>query len=164
VFLPPPAVPQQDDPLPARWHGTAVQLRNSGAWIQRGTLLGYVGDPSDLTISAGVREDDVEFVSKGQQVEFLPQAGNAKGVSAVVASVERLEAKSLPAQWAIAGLASGQPTQDGLLPNAVTYFVRIRLNAGDDTPPSLYSVGRVRIHTRPASLLQRFLRYLRQTF
>ena len=164
VFLPPPAVSQQDDPLPERWHGTAVQLRNSGAWIQRGTLLGYVGDPSDLIISAGVREDDVEFVAKGQQLEFLPQAGSASGVSAVVESVERLEAKSLPAQWAIAGLASGQPTEDGLLPNAVTYFVRIRLNDRDGVPPPLYSVGRVRIHTRPASLLQRFLRYLRQTF
>lgn len=164
IFLPPPAVLQRDDPLPARWHGTAVQLRNFGAWIQRGTLLGYVGDPSNLTISAGVREDDVEFVSSGQHVEFLPQAGRVSSVAAVVESVERLEAESLPAQWAIAGLASGQPVEDGLLPNAVTYFVRIRPKDRNDLPPSLYSVGRVRIHTRPVSLLQRFLRYLRQTF
>ncbi|MDG1893772.1 MAG: M50 family metallopeptidase [Fuerstiella sp.] len=164
VFLPPPAVPKQNDPLPEHWHGTAVQDRNTGAWIQRGTLLGYVGTLADLTVSAGVSEDDVEFITKGQRVEFLLQAGSASSVSAVVESVERLAAKSLPAQWAVAGLASGQPTEEGLLPNAVTYFVRIRLDDCAGAPPPLYSVGRVRIHTRSASLLQRFLRYLRLTF
>jgi len=164
MFLPPPAVPRRDDPLPAHWHGTAVQNRNSGAWIQRGTLLGYVGEPFDLTISAGVHEDDVEFVCQGQQVEFLPNTGSTYGISAVVESVERLEANSLPVQWAIAGLASGQPTEDGISPNVVTYFVSIRLNDRVAVPPPLYSVGRVRIHTRSASLRQRFLRYLRQTF
>ncbi len=164
VFLPPPAVPRRDEPQPVHWYGTAVQNRNSGAWIQRGTLLGYVGEPFDLTISAGVNEDDVEFVSRGQQVEFLPHAGSTNGISAVVDSVERLEANSLPAQWAVAGLASGQPTEDGISPNVVTYFVRIRIKEGGAVPPPLYSVGQVRIHTRSASLRQRFLRYLRQTF
>ncbi|MDG2129521.1 MAG: hypothetical protein P8K08_16095 [Fuerstiella sp.] len=164
VFLPPQAVPRLDDSLPERWYGTAVQSRNAGAWIERGTLLGYVGDPSDVTVSAGVREDDVEFVTKGQQVEFMPQAGSAGSFSAVVEAVERLEANALPSQWAIAGLAGGQPTENGLLPNAVTYFVRIRMNESSGAPPPLYSVGRVRIYTRPASLLQRFLRYLKQTF
>jgi len=164
VFLPPPAVPQRDDPLPAHWYGTAVQNRNSGAWIQRGTLLGYVGEPFDLTISAGVHQDDVEFISKGQHVDYLPHAGRASGSSAVVESIERLEANSLPSQWAIAGLASGQPTEDGISPNVVTYFVRIRLDDRVGVPPPLYSVGRVRIRTRSASLRQRFLRYLRQTF
>jgi len=163
LFFPPPAVSRIDDPdLPEFWHGTATD--NIGAWMNRGTLLGYLGQPTDVLVLACVPEDDVEFLKPDQAAEFLAMSGGAQVVTGTVAEVSTVEARTLPAALGVSGLTSGRLTESGVEPLQPTWFAAVRLKFAADSMVPLYAVGRVRIVTEPASILQRLQRYLRQTF
>ena len=166
TFLPPPAVPRQErSDLTEFWNGTAVTNRNTGAWMTRGTLLGYVGNRSEVEVMACVSEDDVEFLQPGQSVQFLPVSGGAAPTAGRVKDVATLRSTTLPTNLAISRLVNGRPTADGIEPIEVTYLVTVALTElSDQVPPALYSVGHVRIQTRSTSLFRRVQRYLRQTF
>lgn len=165
TFFPPPAVAVQERiDLTQFWDGTAVTKRNTGAWIGRGTLLGYVGGDSDVELLACVSEDDVEFLSAGQAVQFLPASGGATSIAGVVKNVATLSSSTLPTNLAVSQLISGRPTADGVAAVEVTYLVTVSLDKDNTVPAALYSVGHVRIQTRASTVFRRIQRYLRQTF
>lgn len=164
VFLPPPETPEQTGTdLPKLWSGAAADSANQGAWIERGVLLGYIGDRSRLQIVACVGENDIEYVRKGQTAEFSSRTGG-RTVEVHVNDVGQLHAETIPMPLAVAGLMSGQPGDTGVVPSATTYFVTADPDSTAGSVPPLYSVGRIRINTEPVSIITRLIRYLRQTF
>ena len=166
LFLPPPAVDREvQSDLREFWNGTAVSYHNTGAWISRGTLLGFVGLESDVELLVCVSQDDVDRVRIGQRAKYLASSGGADAIIGVVTEVATLESTVLPENLAVAGLVNGRPSADGVEPLEVTYVVTVTLSTGgEQLPPALYSVGHVRVDTEPNSLWRRFQRYLRQTF
>lgn len=166
VFLPPPAVNSPQDPdLPEFWRGIPARTRNLGAWIPRGTLLGYIGQSTDVVLLAYVPEDDVDLLQAGQKAVFLSDSGAAQVQSATVTEVSSMEAQRLPEHLGVAGLVSGQMTEAGMIPVNSVWLATIRLKAGQDQPPApLYGTGHVRIQVASASVSARIHRYLRQAF
>lgn len=166
VLLPPPRVPAQlDDRLPQLWHGNPLDPENSAAWLPRGTLLGYAGDRRDVRLLIAVGEDKVQLLESGQRFDFLSSGSATTSTSGKLQSVVSLPSEELPVSFAIAGFVNGRAEADVVRPADVTYSASGQLNLVDSRPPpALYSTGRVRIEVQSASLLQRLLRYLRQTF
>ncbi|MEQ9407793.1 MAG: hypothetical protein RIK87_08695 [Fuerstiella sp.] len=166
TFLPPPATgPPRRDDLPELWHETPADPVNRSAWVERGTLLGYVGASEDIQILVYLQEDDVNFVRPGQTTTFFQPGIDNQRAGGVVTAVDPMETEQLPLQLAIRGLVNGQPEGDTLRPAAVTFPATVSLNnVSKATTPALYSTGYVRIRVNSMSVFRRFVRYLRQTF
>lgn len=166
IFLPPPATePISRSDLPKQWSGTPVDAQNTDSWIERGTLLGYVGDPRNAKLVACVTEKDIEAIAIGQPVSFYLDGGGSQTIAGHVSEVSRIPIDDVPKSLSVAGLVTGKPTSGGLVPVETSYFVIILPDKESGVAPhALYSVGRVRIGIRKSSLLQRFSRFLRQTF
>lgn len=165
-FLPPAAVSRQTrDDLPELWHDTPAQAYNLGAWIERGTTLGYQSTDSQRRLEVFVTEDCVEYVQPQQSVQFRPGAGGVGLQHGKVVNVAPLQSKTVPAQLLNQKLVSGRMEGDSVRPSAVTFAVDVELSpTTNQHPAALYSTGEVRIRVASASLATRFLRYLRQTF
>ncbi len=165
VFMAPPAVPRQiHQDLPVTWSGTPADSQNRQTWIKRGTLMGYLGQPSQVQLLVAVSENDIEFVQSGQSVQFLTPERSGPSLTGVVYSVSQVEAEELPIQFSIAGLVSGTPREQNLKPANVTYLATVSLSDSTAVPPAFYSTGQVRISVAPSSLAARLQRYLQQTF
>ncbi len=166
VLFPPPFEPQQrSDDLPQQWFGTPLDPSNSGAWLQRGTLLGHVGRPDEVHLIVAVGEDDVQLLQPGQSFQFLSTGAAVGSKNGLLKTVSRLEEDQWAEQLGIAGLVNGRIERESLRPANVTFPVLAILSEQSaGSPPALYSTGRVRIKVASASILQRVLRYLRQAF
>lgn len=164
IFLPPPHVPrEQRSDLPEHWSGIPAAEVNRGAWIERGTLLGYVGLPTDTELHVALTEQEIERIRPGQTVRF-GRPGQSRLYPGTVTTVSEVPSERLPSTLLISGLVDGRMEQDAVIPANVTYPATIELDqTGLPTVP-LYAVGQVRIQTKPASVWQRVVRYLRQTF
>lgn len=165
TFLPPEAIarPNRTD-VQGTWHGRSADAANQGAWIERGTLLGYVGERSEVSLLVAVDEGDIEFVRRGQSLVFSPAVDAEVRRTGRVEDVGLLESRELPLQFAASRLVAGRTTESALVPSAVTYLCTATLTGRIGGPPSLYSTGRVRINVASASILDRVVRYLKQTF
>ena len=165
TFFPPPVTPRQDrSDLPEFWHGTPIDSSNVGAWIERGTLLGYIGEASDAQLLVAVSEDDVDFVIVGQAVKFLTGDGNFNEVAGKVTSVSQVEAESVPLPLSAAGLMSGRVVGNSLQPSEVTYIATVAMDKTSNVTPAFYSTGKVRIRVASSSIGDRIVRYFRQAF
>lgn len=174
MFLPPPIRPQvRKTDLPEFWHGLPATESNRGAWIERGTLLGYVGQPTDIEVHVALTENEVEFVQPAQTVSFAV-AGVQQIFDGQIVDVSSVPTEELPRSLMVAGLVDGRLQGQTVQPADVTYLatVKLQLDVGNHQamgqsstlPPPLYAAGRVRIQTAATSLWQRAERYLRQTF
>lgn len=166
TFVPPPARPQQQrSDLPKLWHDTPAAIANTGAWIDRGTLLGYVVDEWEIQVTACVEENDIENIAAGQLVTFFCTTSDTTKMVGEVVGVSRLPVEGLPESLSAAGLISGEQTPEGLKPQQTSYIVTVQITPGNTgAAPAFYSVGQVRIQVGRLSLLQRMTRFLRQTF
>ena len=145
-----------------RWYGLPGEPINSGAWIERGTLLGSVGDPTHVRLQIAVSERSIQLLKPQQTLTFFRE-GSASVIPGTLDSVSPLESETLAPQFAVTGAVAGQATVDSLRPAETTYIATAELT-GDDVATGLYSVGFVRVQLEHSSLLSRFVRYLRQTF
>ena len=163
ILLPPPVrSPIQRTDLPELWYGLPGEPINSGAWIERGTLLGSVGDPTHVRLQIAVSERSIQLLKPQQTLTFFRE-GSASVIPGTLDSVSPLESETLAPQFAVTGAVAGQATVDSLRPAETTYIATAELT-GDDVATGLYSVGFVRVQLEHSSLLSRFVRYLRQTF
>ncbi|MEZ6125764.1 MAG: hypothetical protein R3C49_21680 [Planctomycetaceae bacterium] len=165
ILLPPTArTPPADSDLPEFWQQLPLDSVNRQAWIQRGTLLGYVGEVSDQVIECCVPQHQIDFIRPDSAATFLQQSGGASPNSAVVTLVSSLSAPELPRHLAAGMLISGRETPTGIIPAEPTWIVALKLNPSPPGGVPLYAVGSARITTRPISIFGRVLRSLRQTF
>lgn len=166
TFVPPPTRPKQTrTDLPQLWHDTPVSDANTGAWIERGTLLGYVIDDWDIKVFACVGEKDIENVAVGQAAAFFCTTSEVSEMTGEVVSVSRIPATTLSESLSAAGLITGEQTSEGLKPQQTSYIVTMQFAPDQKSAaPAMYSVGQVRIQVGRISMLKRMIRFLRQTF
>lgn len=165
-LFPPPNVERVTrTDLPKLWSGTPLEQKNTNAFIERGTLLGYVGDEWEVKLLACVTEKQIEGLLPDQTVLFRCQCGEAVDIAGRVTEVSRVPIEGLPKALSVSGLVAGEATASGLKPAETSFYVVVALDANQQSiPPALYSVGHVRIGVKKSSMLQRFTRFLRQTF
>jgi putative peptide zinc metalloprotease protein len=72
TVLSPPMVPKRPDPtnqqLP-NWTGTPLEKSNLGAFLEPPALYCQIGDPGKWEVNIVIEQDDIEFISVGQQVK-----------------------------------------------------------------------------------------------
>ncbi len=167
VLLPPRTVNvSRSDVLPEFWSGLPLDVRNRRAWVDRGTLLGYVGEPdTSCVVVAQVDEEHIGLLRPEQSVEFLATGGGTVPHRGIVERIAPQRTDSVPEELLAAGLAGGVSDGGKLRPAFVTYDVTVRLASPADQPVTpLYCSGRVRIRTDPVTLLSRITNYVSRTF
>lgn len=147
------------------WSGQPLSSTNLGAWIERGTTLGYVQRDDRATITVWVPQQVVQNIHPGQEAKFRLSAGQAIAWNAIVETVSRFPVEILPLNVAMTGEVSGEFNDDGFRPDDVYFAVTIRLEGKDDgISLPVNGVGLASIQRDDRSIAARFYEYLRRTF
>ncbi|MEZ6060855.1 MAG: HlyD family efflux transporter periplasmic adaptor subunit [Planctomycetaceae bacterium] len=164
VLLPPQErVPQPDGRQLSSWTGLPLTHQNRNAHLDRGTVLGHIGDPRELWVVAFVDEAEVEFVAPGSLTTVASLSGANERFQTIIEEVSQETADSVPIQISVAGLNKWRRAPHDAAPPL--FRCSGVLTVRDSQPvPNLYSVGQVRIHGAERSLLERLRRYLARTF
>ena len=166
--LPPPARVEnresqtQVSELPS-WSGTPLDEANRGMTLDAGIELCQVAPSDRFEALLAIDQNDVEFVSVGQQVELLVDhvadhklQGTIVEIAEVDLSIaprELLEHPDFPTRLGTDGVAR---------PVSTAYQARVRLD-GDESL-QLRGTGRAKINALPMSLASRVRRFLSRTF
>ena len=149
----------QDDQA---WQTEALSDHNAGIWLERGTLLGYVGQPWDCHTQVVVSESQISQIAVGQAVSVC-LAGHETLLSGEVTDVSREPLRTVAEELVVAGVVSAQSDEGGVRPLETLYAVTVSLKP-QGVAPALYQVGTARIQTPPQSLLTRFVKFVRASF
>ncbi len=164
ILLPPQKRFEQTQPRQlSSWQDVPLDRRNQGAFLDRGTVLGWVGDPRELQVVAFVDEAEIEFVTSGSLCVVEPLSGPGRTFQTIIGEISQETADAIPAQVTVAGLNSWQRPPHAAAPPVFRCASVLSLDDGDAVP-ALYAVGRIRIQGAERSLLQRIRRYLARTF
>jgi putative peptide zinc metalloprotease protein len=71
VIAAPPQERKSDAVHLASWSGSPLEARNQGAWVEPGTVLCIVGNPSKPAVLVTIDERDVAEVQPGESVRIL---------------------------------------------------------------------------------------------
>lgn len=138
---------------------------NSGAWLDEGTLLGYMDGDNPPTVTAWVSEESVQRLKPGQAARFRLNAGDASAVDCVVQNVSRFPSDLLPLHLTFANQIPGEATEAGLRPLRKHYAVTLEVaNHEGARELPLMGIGTAGIAVEPESLASRFYEYLCRTF
>ncbi|MCA9260416.1 MAG: HlyD family efflux transporter periplasmic adaptor subunit [Planctomycetales bacterium] len=72
-----------------QWHGDLLDMRNRGAWVESGSLVGMVGDPRRVVVQAGVDQADAPAIREGLAVRIVCEDQPTHVWEGVVRSVSR---------------------------------------------------------------------------
>jgi len=146
------------------WQGGLLEPRSRGAYVERGTLVCQVADPTRLEASLVVDQADIPFVRLGQIVRLKLDSQPGRVIRGTVVEVARTDLKVPPPELAASGDLPIQRDARGTPRLAVpSYQVRVALEAA---PPGLLpgARGQAKILAGPRSVGARLLRALSQTF
>ncbi|MGC3967802.1 MAG: hypothetical protein QM775_10650 [Pirellulales bacterium] len=87
-FLPPAVKPNRHDPraLPV-WSRRPLEQENLGAYLEAGTIVGYVGDATRLEAVAEADENDVQAVEIGAEATLMIDVAGGRTVGGRVIEV-----------------------------------------------------------------------------
>jgi putative peptide zinc metalloprotease protein len=141
----------------AQWHGSPLDARKLGAWIEPGTPLAIVAAPGEWIAWAGVPQADVPVVEIGQPVRLLADQGPTNILTGRVAHISRTAhaAKRQP--------SDRRAAQASLLGDDAYHVVEITLDQAD---PALLpgARGAAKIATYHTTIGDLVLLHLRRTF
>jgi hypothetical protein len=161
---------QHDQELGLRgWEGNPLDLQNLGAWIEQGTLLGWVADLSAWNVECFVGESDVLQIRVGAAARLRFDQRPNNELTGRVMKIDPQPLTEVPRT--IRG-DSRFPTRirgdRAVVPEETTYRVTIELQTAPadfpTQPASHESLASVRIESTPKSFFERSIRYIRQTF
>ena len=149
VIAPPDMEPEasQDEQL-ASWSGSPLEVRNRGSWLEPGTVVCTVGDPTQLKLLVAVDQVDVPEVQVGQRVRILVES----------APVRVLEGKVLD----VARRATRAKTSPSSVDPSKYHLVQVELSEQD----ALLTVGSraiAKIESYRSTLGQMMIRSVRKT-
>ncbi|MBL8814666.1 MAG: HlyD family efflux transporter periplasmic adaptor subunit [Planctomyces sp.] len=131
-----------------KWDGTPLQSINRGAHIEAGTLLGYVGDATDIFAEFEIDPAQISRIRVGQHAEFQPIGAAGRQYRGIISQIDRLERSTA---------GNGE--------SGTGWRVKMEISIAEgETPPLLYSEGRIRIWTEPEAAIRRLTDYLKVTF
>lgn len=166
VLPPPEQKEQKPDRQLASWHGTPLQERNRGAYLQEGTLFCQVGDPRKMEAVLVVDQADIDYVRKNDHVDIKLDEMPLDELRGEVIEIANEPLRTVPRH--LGNKQGGElatKTDDAGVerPMNTSYQVRVPIDDSEGLL-RLGLKGRARIHTRPQTLGHRFWRFIAQTF
>jgi putative peptide zinc metalloprotease protein len=164
TLLPPEVTKdERHDRRMSRWHGTPLSTKNSGATMERGTLLGFVGQPGEYRVLAVLSEEQVEQIAAGQKAEMMSLSGDRSTVTTTIAELSMMSTDALPQcllaqaenQWLL--------SKPGSVTNNVPVVSCLVTVDGDSSQQRLYSDGLLKVEGVSLSLGAHLSRFLRTT-
>lgn len=145
------------------WDGHPLEERNRRAFLEKGTVLCLVGDPSALEAVLVVDQSNVEFVEVDQRVYLRFEEMPSAGVEGTVVELAAIDLDVIPPQLrqhvdVPVVMEDGRPR-----PLSTSYLARVKF-AEDAPRVPIGATGRAAIEVAPRSIAQRFVRFVRRTF
>jgi putative peptide zinc metalloprotease protein len=149
---------------PRSWSNWPLEKINHQVWVNRQTLLGWVGSPDDFRATAVVPQTMVDLIADGAAVRLQFHSAPGEESSGTVQTRQTLPAETIPRELAKRGLVNASVSDPGK-PAETSFAVSIANAADSDGfPAPLYSTGTARIECPPRSFAWRLWRYLCYTF
>jgi putative peptide zinc metalloprotease protein len=164
TVIPPPAVRRAAvERQLVSWSGTPLEERNRQCFLERGTLLCIIGDPSRHETLVYVDGADVGLLSEGQRVRLQFEVGPAATLTGKVVEVAQRVVAEVPIEFvADSELASRADETGHRRPLRPTYHVRVSLDDSTAARLVIGARGWAKIEVEPQTLGQRIRRALRQ--
>jgi putative peptide zinc metalloprotease protein len=148
----------------ATWSGSLLDEPNNGAYVEPGTLVCLVGDPTQLMAVMLVNDTDVKRLQPGQKARLRLEQLPGEVIAGEVIDVARHEVQN--ADNAVAGRANLDSLFAGAVPPEQAgslYQARVKFDA---RPESLVIGGRgeAKVAAERITLARLILRYFAQTF
>lgn len=156
-----PAPFEKDELIP--WHGLPTDQRNTGAFLDTGTLLCSIGEPDCLRAVVYLAEKDVQLVRQGYPVQILLEQSRHIILEGTVQQIDAAKLEVVPPRLAVLGTIPNIEKNDAARPVETYYRVEIALS-DSPIPLTIGTRGRAKITVAPSSLAQRALRFLSRTF
>ena len=169
-LLRPELVPKESgaDGLLVGWHGTPLQPRNRGAFLDQQTLVGRViPDMTKMNAVLAIDQSTVEFIRSGQSVELLidqlPDRLLTAETSEHVSPVQMVAVpKALSSQFG-GSLITNKNSHGDDVPMSATYMVNVPL-ANPDGVIQPGSCGTAKIRVGSQTIGRRIWRLICHTF
>jgi putative peptide zinc metalloprotease protein len=165
LVMAPPEVPDRasSDGRLSAWAGLPTEGENGECFLERGTLLCLVGDPSRQEAELFIDETDVEFVRIEQRVRMQFAVAPTAIVTGRVVEIAKRNILTVPNELAAQQDLANRPDASGSRrPVRTSYSVRVRLDE-HDVNLLAGSRGRAKISVEPRSLAKRLVHALRRT-
>ncbi len=169
VLLSPPEVANENPESGklGRWHGTPLEPRNLGAWIDRQTLIGrVVSDLGQMEAILAIDQSEIEFVQSDQSVELLVHQLPAVLHQSVTRTISPTKMLNVPKQLSSrhGGNLLTRVDADGKdVPESTTYLVSVLLdNPGHKIVAGSTGVAKIRVGSQ--TIGQRLWRWAGRTF
>jgi putative peptide zinc metalloprotease protein len=168
-LLAPPVVEPKDSDSSTldRWHGTPLESRNIGAYLEQSTFVGQVvTDMKQLEAVLAIDQSDVEFVRPEQPVEMLVRQLPLRVFASVTQQISPSEMKSAPKPLSsrYGGDIVTTIGRDGAdVPQSTKYRVSVPL-ANPDELIFPGSTGVAKIRTGSQTVGRRIWRLVSRTF
>jgi putative peptide zinc metalloprotease protein len=98
TVLPPPALPQREDPegqLPT-WSGTPLEPETRGAHLEAGVLFCQIGDPKKMEAILVIDQSEIDFVQPDQKVDIKLQQLPHDTLHGRICEIANLDLKNIP--------------------------------------------------------------------
>ncbi len=156
-----PAPSENDQLIP--WHGLPTDQRNTGAFLETGTLLCSIGEPDCMRAVVYLAEKDVQLVRQGDPVQILLEQSRHTILEGTVQQIDASKLEVVPSRLAILGTIPNIEKNEVARPIETYYRVEIALS-DSDAPLTIGMRCRAKITVAPSSIAQRVYRFLGRTF
>lgn len=166
VVFPPANVPE-----PAQrsrelhgWSRTPFDARNTGCWLDAGTVFCTVGRAREFEALLVIGQSEIELVAAGQSVRLKLDQLPGRILEGNVTEVSAVNLESIPPE--LVGARDTAVTRDptgALKPAETSYQARVTISERD-LPISLRARGRAKIRVGSVPLGRQLYRLFRQTF
>lgn len=150
----------EDEREPEYWFGTPLDDANVGAWLEEGTRVCLVGDPTAREAVLFVPQQDIELIRQGQRVNLLLDDHRHGEVRGRVLELAASPSRDIPSELRRRGRIE-VPVAD--LESTPFYEVRVLIEP-TASPLPVRLTGRARIDVQNASVFHRIARFLRDAF
>lgn len=150
-----PHVPAEEGQL-NEWIATPLSPDSAGAWLETGTVIGWVASGENWDAIADLPQSEVELIAEGARARVLIDTGGGEILTGRIESIARLTRDRDAARTVTPHDPSAPPNplpaQAG---EPAPYEVRVRLDDRPRTPISLRSAAQLRIEAGRAAWLAR---------
>lgn len=151
---------KEDEREPEYWSGTPLDDANVGAWLEEGTRVCLVGDPTAREAVLFVPQQDIELIRQGQRVNLLLDDHVQGEVRGRVMELAASPSRDIPSELRRRGRIEVPDTD---LESTPLYEVRVLVEP-TASPLPVRLTGRARIDVENASIFHRITRFLRDAF
>jgi putative peptide zinc metalloprotease protein len=145
------------------WTHSPLDPRNEGSWLERGTVVCFVGDADSCEAVLHISQADIELVLTGQRVRLITALHPGTPLWGTIREISKQDAKAIPAELSDRELPTKTDENRNRRPLDTWYQARLEL---DPSPVKLLpgTRGDAQILASPSPLASQIARLVRQTF